>query len=251
MTTNIYQDTQGIPGLPDLTHPDELMIFGTKLLSSFLTLTLLVIALGIVIALINFSLRRNESDWSKFSGKWTVRYSTLLNAFGHGVLILIIVVVGFFFCSTLANRYHYWEQAKVTEVTASVSGTRLEQAAPRVRYLVEEPYSYYTQVNDKRVLVEDTRKVSRFLALSNSDIQVTIDQIRNLQTERNNYTIDFSGRYEVTNSLPQAKELLFEVSPPYGYSLLQNLRVEQEGKRLQPSNPGNYSFPHISRIWSV
>ncbi|WP_446380420.1 hypothetical protein [Coleofasciculus sp. E2-BRE-01] len=34
------QTAQGIPGLPDLTHPQELIQFGEQLLSSFLTLAL-------------------------------------------------------------------------------------------------------------------------------------------------------------------------------------------------------------------
>ncbi|MGB7439698.1 MAG: hypothetical protein WA919_01405 [Coleofasciculaceae cyanobacterium] len=71
------QNAQGIPGLPDITHPQELMGFGQQLLSSLLTIALLAAALGIVIALISATLRRTEPEQAIFMGEWVVRYSAL------------------------------------------------------------------------------------------------------------------------------------------------------------------------------
>ncbi|NEP01607.1 MAG: hypothetical protein F6K58_23715 [Symploca sp. SIO2E9] len=202
----MFPKAQGIPGLPDLTHPQELLNFGEKLLSSFLMLALLVGALGIVIALISAALRHRESEKAIFVGEWVVRYSILLRTILHGVIVLVLLVAGFFLCSTLGNRYHHWEQARVEEIAASVAGERLEQAAPLVRYVVEEPYSYNTFVEGKTVRIEETREVNRFLGLSSSEIEVKIEQIRNRQDLSNNYLIEFTADYQVTNSLPETIE---------------------------------------------
>lgn len=239
----MFPKAQGIPGLPDLTHPQELLNFGEKLLNSFLILALLVGALGIVIALISAALRRGEPEQAIFVGEWILRYSILLRTLLHGVIVLVLLVTGFFLCSTLGNRYHHWEQARVEEVAASVAGERLEQAAPQVRYVVEEPYSYDTFVDGKTIRVEETREINRFLGLSSSEIEVRIEQIRNRQDLSNNYLIEFAADYQVNNSLAETQDLFFEVNEPFGYSLLQNLRVEREGDRINPINPGNYSFP--------
>lgn len=239
----MFPKAQGIPGLPDLTHPQELLNFGEKLLNSFLILALLVGALGIVIALISAALRRGEPEQAIFVGEWILRYSILLRTLLHGVIVLVLLVTGFFLCSTLGNRYHHWEQARVEEVAASVAGERLEQAAPQVRYVFEEPYSYDTFVDGKTIRVEETREINRFLGLSSSEIEVRIEQIRNRQDLSNNYLIEFAADYQVNNSLAETQDLFFEVNEPFGYSLLQNLRVEREGDRINPINPGNYSFP--------
>ncbi|NEP52644.1 MAG: hypothetical protein F6K65_29110 [Moorea sp. SIO3C2] len=239
----MFYSPRGIPNLPDLTHPNELIEFGSKLLTVLGVLALFILALGIVIALLSIALRRAEPEQAIFVGEWVVRYSALLRGCQHGVVIVAILVSGFFLCSTLANRYHHWEQDRVVQVAQSVAGLRLEQAAPQVRYVIEEPYTYTTTVKGKPVQIEDTRQVNRWLALSSSDIEVKIDQIPNLQDRRNNYRIDFAADYKVTNSLAEAEELFFEVREPYSYSLLQDFRVEREGERLNPTNPGNYSFP--------
>ncbi|MBD2103657.1 hypothetical protein [Leptolyngbya sp. FACHB-261] len=239
----MFPTSQGIPGLPDLTHPQTLMRLGSQVLSSFLTLTMLALALGLVVALLSLALHRTEPEQAIFTGEWAVRYSALLRAFQHGFLVLILLISGFFLCSTLGNRYHNWEQARVAQVAATVAGDRMEQTAPQVRYLIQEPYTYTVQIDNRLVQREEKREVPRFLALEGSEIQVTIDQAQNLQDRRNNYRIDFAADYRVRNSLAKAQDLFFEVAPPSGYSLLQNLRVEREGTRLQLANPGNYSFP--------
>lgn len=234
---------QGIPALPDLTHPNELIEFGAKLLNYFLTLALLVIALGIILALISFTLRRNLEERGIFLQPWLNHYSNLVRSIEHGIVISIFLVAGFFLCSTLANRYHYWEQQRITQVAATVSGDRLEQPAPKIRYTVKVPYSYLTQNEGKTIKVEDIREETRFIALKSSEIKVKIDRLQNRQDNSNNYKVDFSAIYQVKNTLPERQDLFFEISPPYSYTLLQNFAVERDSKRIEPTNPGEYSFP--------
>ena len=234
---------QGIPGLPDLTHPDELIKFGTQLLQGSLLFVFLIVALGVAIALISFSLRRNTSEQAVFFGEWSIRYSQLLKGLQHLALILILVVTGFFLTSTLSNRYHHWEQAKVAQVAESVAGDKLEQIAPQVRYIIEEPYSYTTQVNGKIVKVTDKQKVTRYLNLAGSNIQVKIDQSVNVQNRSAIYNTDYTADYKIVNSLSDVNSFFFEAPPPLGYSLLSSYKVEKDGTRLKQINPGDYGFP--------
>lgn len=234
---------QGIPGLPDLTHPDELIKFGTQLLQGSLLFVFLIVALGVAIALISFSLRHNTSEQAVFFGEWSIRYSQLLKGLQHLALILILVVTGFFLTSTLSNRYHHWEQAKVAQVAESVAGDKLEQIAPQVRYIIEEPYSYTTQVNGKIVKVTDKQKVTRYLNLAGSNIQVKIDQSVNVQNRGAIYNTDYTADYKIVNSLSDVNSFFFEAPPPYGYSLLSSYQVEKDGTRLKQINPGDYGFP--------
>ncbi|ARV57504.1 hypothetical protein BZZ01_01635 [Nostocales cyanobacterium HT-58-2] len=237
------ESSQGIPGLPDLTHPTELIQFGTHLLKASLLLVFLVVALGIAIALLSFALRRNQQQQEILIGEWAVSYSQLLRGLQHLTLVLILLVGGFFLCSTLSNRYHHWEQAKVAQVAESVAGERLEQIAPQIRYITEEPYTYTTQVNGKIVKINDKQKMSRFLTLSGSQIQVKIDQTPDIQGRRAIYKIDYTADYKVINQLQDINSFFFEAPPPVGYSLLQSYKVERDGTRLQQKNPGDYGFP--------
>ncbi|NJM71658.1 MAG: hypothetical protein HC862_16420 [Scytonema sp. RU_4_4] len=237
------ESAQGIPGLPDLTHPTELIQFGTHLLKASLLLVFLVLALGIAIALLSFALRRNQQQQEILIGEWAVNYSQLLRGLQHFTLVLILLVGGFFLCSTLSNRYHHWEQAKVAQVAESVAGERLEQIAPQIRYMTEEPYTYTTQVNGKIVKINDKQKMSRFLTLSGSQIQVKIDQSPDVQGRRAIYKIDYTADYKVVNQLKDINSFFFEAPPPIGYSLLQSYKVERDGARLPQTNPGDYGFP--------
>lgn len=240
----MFQAAQGIPGLPDLTHPNELMQFASQVVKASLVLALLVAVLGIAIALVSFSLKRDEPEQAIFIGDWVVRYSLLLRGLQHLALVLILLVGGFFLCSTLGNRYHHWEQARVAQVAQSVAGERLEQSAPQVRYVIQEPYTYDKYVDGKTVRVRENRDISRQLTLTGSQVQVGIDQISDPQQKgRSIYRVDFSGDYQVTNKLNETQQFFFEVPPPNGYSLLQSFKVEREGTRLQQKNPGDYGFP--------
>ncbi|MBD2386883.1 hypothetical protein [Cylindrospermum sp. FACHB-282] len=234
---------QGVPGLPDLTHPVELVQFGTQALQGSLLLVFLVIALGIAIALMSFSLGRNKSEQLIFFGQWALHYSQLLRGLQHLALILVLVVPGFFLCSTLSNRYHHWEQAKVTQVTESVAGDKLEQIAPQVRYIAQEPYTYTTQVKDKIVQVNSTQKVTRFLTLAGSQIQVKLNQSVDVKGRSAIYGVDYTADYKVVNKLTDINSFFFEAPPPNGYSLLESYKVERDKTRLQQTNPGDYGFP--------
>ncbi|MBD2041338.1 hypothetical protein [Microcoleus sp. FACHB-672] len=239
----MYQSPQGVPGLPDLTHPNELIEFGSKLISVSQQFALLVAVLGIALALLSFSLRRTKLEQNHWLGQWIDRYDLLLQKLPHGLLVLTLVIGGFFLSSTLANRYHHWEQARVAKVAASVAGDRLEQTAPQVRYVIQEPYTYDTQVEGKIVRVQKTRDINRFLTLAGSQIDVKIDQIKDVQDSRAVYRVNLQADYKVVNPLKEAEDFFFEVSPPNGYSLLQNFKVDQDGTRLVPVNPGDYGFP--------
>jgi hypothetical protein len=234
---------QGIPGLPDLTHPNELLQFGSQVLKGSLLFVFLVIALGVAIALVSFSLRRHTTEQAVFFGEWSIRYSQLLKGLQHLALVLILVISGFFLCSTLSNRYHHWEQAKVAQVAESVAGEKLEQTAPRIRYIVEEPYSYTTQVGNRIVKVNDKQKVSRYLTFAGSQIQVKIDQSVNVQGRGSIYIVDYTAEYKVVNTLSDINRFFFEAQPLNGYILLDGYKVEREGTRLKQINPGDYGFP--------
>lgn len=235
---------QGIPNIPDITHPQELIEFGNGVLKASLTLIILIGLLGIGIATINFSFRRRpESEPTIFINEWMPRYSTLLKSLQHLILVLILLVGGFFLCSTLSNRYHHWEQAKIAKIAAGVAGDRLEQIAPKVRYIVEEPYTYYQWVDNKQVEVESTRNVDKYLRINASKIQVNINQAKDVQNLQAVYVVDFAAEYQVTNQLEDIQNFFFEIPPPYSYSLLQNFRLQKKNQRLIPTNPENYSFP--------
>lgn len=240
----MYPEFQGIPNLPDLTHPHELLEFGSQIMKISLSLAIFMAFLGLVIAVMNFSIKRQFPEEQTFSLQpWVENYFRILDKFPHLVLVVILVTGGFFLCSTLANRYHHWEQQRVQRVAATVSGDRLEQPAPRIRYTVVEPYIYYNWVDGKQVKVTDTQIVNRYMAIASSNINVTINQATDVQKDRAIYIVDFKGEYQVINQLKQAQDFFFEFNPPYGYTLLQNFQVEKDGQLLPQINPGDYGFP--------
>lgn len=238
------QSTQGIPNIPDITHPQELIEFGNQILKVSLTLIILIGFLGIGIAIINSSFRhRQESEANILINELVSRYSSLLKSLPHIILVLTLVIGGFFLCSTISNRYHHWEQAKIAKIVAGVAGYRLEQMAPKVRYIGEEPYTYYQWIDNKQVEVQSTRNVDKYLRINSSEIEVNINQAKDVQNLKAIYVVYFSAEYQVTNQLQNIQEFFFDIRPPYGYSLLQNFRLEQNNQRLIPTNPENYSFP--------
>lgn len=238
----MYSTKEGIPGLPDLTHPTQLIQLGSQLLPALILLVVLIIALGVAIAIISFTLRHHLAEQKIFVGEWTIRYSQVLWGLQHLSLVLVLLVAGFFLCSTLSNRYHHWEQAKVTQVAQSVAGDKLEQIVPQVRYVTEEAFSYTTQVDGKIVKVNDKRQVNRLLSLAGSQIQVKLDQSTDVQNRSAVYRVDYTAEYKVVNRLNNIDSFFFEAQPPLGYSLLANYKVEQNRTRLESVEPGNYSF---------
>ncbi len=238
----MFRLPEGIPNLPDLTHPQELIQFGSTVLSTFLILILLAGAFGLVLAALGLAMRR-EQERSSWTQKWLTRYDRLLDILQHSTLLLLAIAIGFFLCTTLANRYHHWEQAKVVESAQMLTGERLEQPAPQVRYTIPQTYKVTQYVDGKYVEVEQVQEVNRYLSLGASQIQVLLNQITDSQTNLPSYQVEFQGEYEVTNLLGEKEDFFFEVPPPYGYRILQNFRVERDGVRLEPINPGDYGFP--------
>ncbi|MBD2204000.1 hypothetical protein H6G33_14340 [Calothrix sp. FACHB-1219] len=234
---------QGIPGLPDLTHPQELIQFGTQALKGSLLIVFLVIALGIAIALISFSLRRHPTAQTVFFNEWAINYAQILKGLQHLALIIILLIPGFFLCSTLSNRYHHWEQARVAQIAETVAGDKLEQTAPQIRYVVKEPYTYTTTVKDKIVKVNDTQQVNRYLTLAGSQIQVKLNQDVDVKGRSSIYKVDYTAEYKVNNPLTDINSFFFEAPPPNGYSLLARYKVERDGTQLPQKNPGDYGFP--------
>ncbi|MBW4620300.1 MAG: hypothetical protein KME17_13225 [Cyanosarcina radialis HA8281-LM2] len=136
---------EGIPALPNLTHPQELLNFGRQILEFKQWLLWLLVGLGLVLAALYFSYSHNrEPDPQSWIDLLMTGYDRLVRGFLHALLVVIILVGGFFFCSTLANRYHHWEQDKIAQAADTVAGERVEQPAPQVRYSIEESYTTIT-----------------------------------------------------------------------------------------------------------
>jgi hypothetical protein len=233
---------QGIPMLPDLTQPQQILQFGSQLLGFFLVLAILVLGLGIVLALLNFSLRADPESTS-LNRQWTEYYRQILSALPHGLLVISLILIGFLMFSTLANRYHNWEQARISKISATLEGDRLEQTAPLIRYIIQETYTAGKLVDGNYIEEQKTRNVDRYLTLANTNVQVKLDRIVNPQTFKTAYNSNFAAEYKVVNTLSDSQTFYFESPPPSGYSLLQNFRVERDGKRLTQINSGDYGFP--------
>lgn len=235
--------SQGIPNLPDLTHPNELIALGQQLIKTSLLLTVIVLGLGISIALLTWALRSHNSDQSILINEWVISYSNILKGMQHLLLVVFILVIGFLLSSTLSNRYHHWEQGKVAKMAKTFEGERLEQRAPQIRYTIKEPYIYYNWVDGKQVKMEEQREVNRFINVSSSLIDVRIGQALDPQNNRTIYQVKFIGEYQVINPLNEAQNFFLEMPPPSSYKILQNFQVEKDGTRLQQINPGDYGFP--------
>ncbi len=79
-------NTQGIPEIPDLTHPSELVQLGSYLFQGSLVLVFLVLALGLAIAILSFVVRRQPQEQTAFLAEWAIQYSQLLRGLQHFAL---------------------------------------------------------------------------------------------------------------------------------------------------------------------
>jgi hypothetical protein len=230
--------------LPDLTQPQYLNQLASQLPMAIAIFVVLAIGLSAGMALFNFSLRNHPQTSNVVIGDWMMQSDRLLRGLQQTLIVSIILLIGFGFCSTLANRQSNWEQARVAQKTPEiVAGELIQQVSPQVSYTTQEPYVYTTELGGKLVKVQDKKDVTRQSSVSGSNLQVSIAPIQNNSTERNNYTIDFKGDYQITNPIGTTDRFVFQISPPTGYSLLQNFGVEQNGKKLTSINPGEYRFP--------
>jgi hypothetical protein len=229
------------PDFPDVTHPTTLIELGKALLAG-LPLTLVILGgLGVMLALLNSSFwRQQRPDWLL---ALLERYGRLLRSLPHIALIMALTLSGSLLCTTLANRYHHWEQDKVAKVTGTVAGERIEHNAPQIRYEVQQPYVTFVQDQGRPVEVTRYQKIPRFLTLSSSQIKVTLEQVQDPSNERYLYKANFVADYQVRNTLKQTTDFTFEAPPPTGYTLLQDYRAERDGKLMYQQNPGDYGFP--------
>lgn len=229
-------------GLPDLTQPQYLDRIANQL--PLLIVIFMVLAIGLTagMALFNFSLQ-NSPLGNVAIGDWMMRSTQLMRGLQQILLVAVLLLAGFGLCSTLATGQHNWEQAQVIKKTPTIADELVQQSSPQVSYTNQEPYVYTTQLGDKLVKVEDKKEVTRQSSVSGSNILVSIAPALASSGEGNNYLIDFSGDYQVSNLIRTTDRFVFQISPPKGYSLLQNFGVEQDGKKLTTSNPSEYRFP--------
>jgi hypothetical protein len=233
-------------GLLDLTQTPPL----DRIVSQLPLFVALAIGLTAAMALFNFSLRNSPAS-NMVIGDWMVRSTYVVQGLQQILLISMLLLAGFGLCSTLANSQGNWEQAQVNKKTPAIADEFVQQSSPQVSYTSQEPYVYTTQLGGKLVKVEDKKEVTRQLAVSGSNILVSIAPAPTKSSDGNNYLIDFNGDYQITNSIPTPADLttgiidqfVFQIAPPTGSLLLQNFGVEQDGKKLARTNPGDYRFP--------
>lgn len=248
ITTNLLALKSQYPqlaqtGLPDLTQPQYLSQITSQLPIAIIIFAILAIGLAAGMALFNFSLRNYSPSGGVAISNWMLKSTQLLQVLQQILLVSVILLVGFGLCGTLANYQNNWEQARVAKTTPAISGELIEQSSPQVSYTSQEPYVYTTELNGKLVKVEDKKDITRQSSVSGSNLQVTVAPIQHKSADNRNYTIDFKGDYQVTNPIGTTDQFVFQISPPTGYSLLQNFGVTQDGKRLAAANPSEYRFP--------
>jgi hypothetical protein len=230
--------------LPDLTQPQYLDRIASQLPIAVAIFVAIAIALTAGMALLNFSFQQHPQERNFAIGNLVMRADRFLQVLQHTVLVSVLLLGGFLFCSTLTNRQGNWERARLALDSPAISGETIQQASPQVSYTAQEPYVYTTQLNGKLVKVQDKKDVTRQTSVSGSNLQVNIIPNRDNSGD-GNYTIDFKGDYEVTNTAGVTSQLVFQIAPPTGYSLLENFDVQQNSKKVAPIIPGEYNFPLV------
>jgi hypothetical protein len=229
-------------GFTDFAQPQYLDLIANQLPLSIAIFVVLAIGLTAALALYNFSLR-NAPGNNVAIGDWAIQSTQLMRGLQQLLLVALLLLLGFGVCSTLAARQQNWEQTRVTKKTSAIANEFIQQSSPQVTYSNLEPYIYTTQLDGKLVKVEDKKEVARQSSVSGSNLLISIAPARINAGEGNNHLIDFSGDYQVTNSINTTDKFVFQIAPPKGYALLQNFGVEQDGKKLTRTNPGDYRFP--------
>jgi hypothetical protein len=229
-------------GLPDFTQTEYVDRIASQLPLSIAVFVILAICLTAAMALFNFSIR-NSSASNIALGDWTMNSTKLIRGLQQLLLVAMLLFAGFGLCSTLANNQRNWEQERIVKTTPPTIDRFVEQSSPQVSYTSQEPYTYTTQLEGKLVKVEDKKEVTRQSAVSSSNLLVSISPAPHQSGDGNNYLIDFNGDYQIANSIPTTDKFVFQINPPKGSLLLQNFGVEQDGKKLARTNPGDYRFP--------
>jgi hypothetical protein len=237
----VSNSSAGIPGLPDLTQPQQLVVMARSLPISIAVFFLLLIGLGLALALLNFSLKPHQESSVIVLGNWITRYTQLLQILQQAAVILIILVFSSLVCFTLANRYHAWEYSRFARF--AVTSSQMEQLSPQLRYTVKEPYNYMTLVDGQASKVRDEKDITKILAVNSSNLQVKISRILVQNAEKAIYSTNFLGEYDIKNTIPGVDKFILTMPPPTGFSLLENFSVEQAGQKLTRNNSGAYEFP--------
>jgi hypothetical protein len=238
----------GIPGVPDVTQSNvPASIFDDRLGSvmsvvpiGILLFCVILIGLGVALALINFSIKPQQESSMVAMGDWIVRYSDLIRSLRHVAVVLAILTIGALACSTVANRYHRWEQN--TFPRAAATAAQIVQISPQVRYTIKEPYNYSENVNGKVTKIRDEKDLTRLLPISKSNIQVKINKSKVKSIEKWVYSTDFLGEYEVRNITPGSVDFLLTMAPPKGAYIVQSYSVEQDGRRISANSAGEYEY---------
>jgi hypothetical protein len=230
----------GIPGIPDITQPDRLSLIMSGLPLGVVLFCAILIGLGVAIALIIFSIKPQPDSAMVAMGSLAISYNRLIRSLQHLAVILVILTIGTLLCSTVANRYHLWEQNKFPRAAATAQ--QIEQISPQIRYTIKEPYNYSENINGKITKVSDERDRTRLLPVSSSNIQVKMNKGKVRSAEKWVYTTDFSGEYEVRNITPGSVEFLLTMAPPKGAFFVQSYGVEQDGRRISANSAGEYDY---------
>jgi hypothetical protein len=230
----------GIPEIPDVTQPDRLSLIINGAPLGILVFCAILIGLGIALALINFSIKPQQESSMVAMGDWIVRYSDLIRSLRHVAVVFAILVIGALVCSTVANRYHLWEQSAFPRAAATAK--QIEQISPQIRYTVKEPYNYSENVNGKVTKVRDEKDLTRLLPVNSSNIKVNINKSKVRSAERWVYTTNFLGEYEVRNITPGSVDFLLTMAPPKGAYIVQGYSVEQDGRRISANSAGEYDY---------
>jgi hypothetical protein len=230
----------GIPGVPDVTQPDRLGLIMNGAPLGIILFCSILIGLGIALALINFSIKPQQESSMVAMGGWIVRYSDLIRSLQHVAVVLGILIIGTLLSSTVASRYHLWEQNKFPRAAATAQ--QIEQISPQIRYTIKEPYNYSVNVGEKVNKIRDEKDVTRLLPVTSSNIQVKINKGKVRSAEKWVYTTDFLGEYEVRNITPGSVEFLLTMAPPKGAFFVQSYGVEQDGRRISANSAGEYEY---------
>jgi hypothetical protein len=217
--------------MTDLTQAPQLVGLGKQIFQFWWQVAIALGVGGGILAVLGFSWGR-EPQLAALLPRWLSDYRRLLARWGQILLVLCLVTVGFWFCTTLAQRYHFWEQSRIAKRVEAVAGDRLEQPAPRIRYVVPERYTEERVVNGEVVRTERQRPRNLELPLSRSQVRVTLERAIDPQTQRTIYRTDFKADYQVTNRLQEPHTFYLESVTPTGYTLLQDVVVLQDGRRI-------------------
>ncbi|MDX2272411.1 MAG: hypothetical protein NW237_10760 [Cyanobacteriota bacterium] len=213
-----------LPDLPDLTQSATLQALGELFWIGLLIGVGGVVVLGGVVILLHWAQGRPSSS-PLVSG-----YERWLLALPHLLVMGVLLTATFYGGSTLARRYHDWEQAQLHSLANRVAGERMEQMAPQLLYTVLVPYRYLTYVDGQPVQVEEEQPENRYRDPIRSEILVELKQSPAL----GNWV--YQGRvqatYQFRNDLPQSQRFQVLTPLPTGYRLLQDWQVKLEGESV-------------------